>query len=109
MGCDVDAYTLEDFIPPASGYALVELRYSPTCHAGWSRYTTGAPGYPLYKYLRLQIWNAPTGGSYGYFSFYIDGTAASGEHDWTPMWSFGQWLQACVKNSSGVGPCTARH
>ncbi len=108
-GCDVGAYTLEDFIPPASGYALVELRYSPTCHAAWARYTTGAPGYPLYKNLRLQVWNSSSGGSmYTYLNFYIDGTAASGERDWTRMWSFTKWNQACVKNNDGVGPCTAR-
>jgi hypothetical protein len=109
MGCDVGAITLESFTPQASAYALVELRYSSTCNTGWTRYTTGAPADPRYKYLRLQIWNAPSGGSMGYFSVFIDGTAKSGDRLWTPMWSMSQWLQACVKDSTGDGPCTARH
>jgi hypothetical protein len=110
-GCSAGAQTIDDFVFEAQGYAYVELRYSPACGAAWARYSVGAEGeIGSTKYLRLQVWPSSSGGSMiTYTNKTLPPSTAYGQVFWTPMYSFTYWVQACVKNSSLVGPCTARH
>jgi hypothetical protein len=106
-GCSADAYDLEAFNP--EGAYTVELRYSPTCRAAWARITDAATGYPQWKYLKLQVWDAHTGGHLLWTETrYVEQTV-SGLDYWTAMGSFNYWVQACVKNASDYGHCSVRH
>jgi hypothetical protein len=109
----VGSYDLDNFTSPIDGYAYVQLRYSPSCHAAWSRLTTGAAGMPTHSYLTLNAYTSSTGGSpkYEYWKKVTDSTNnwGSGVVFWSYMNTYSDWVQACLKNINDVGPCTARH
>jgi hypothetical protein len=108
-GCSAGATTIDDFVSEQDGYAYVELRYSPACNAAWARWTVGAPGMPKHRYLKLQVWNASSGGTMiAAMTKLLPSSTGNGAVYWTAMYSFTYWVQACVKTSSGNGPCTAR-
>ncbi len=112
-GCSADGQTLDSFTSNIDGYAYVELRYSPSCHAAWARLTTGAAGEPTHSYLTLNTYSSSSGGSpiTEYWKKVTNSTNdwGSGQVFWSYMNSFGVWVQACLKDINDVGPCTARH
>ncbi len=113
-GCDVGARTIDEFTSPADGYMRVELRYSSACYAAWARATVGAPGMPPHPWLLLYAYRSSTASSpdvsyWKKMTNDTNNTPPSGTYIWTPMHSFGSWVQACIKDIYEVGPCTARH
>jgi hypothetical protein len=112
-GCDDPSttHTLDSFVSDIDGSSLVELRYSSVCDAAWARLTTGAYGMPTHHYLLLQVWNAQSGGSLVTIQWLVTPeTTPAQTRYWTPMWTFDDWNQACLKNGvHGDGPCTGRH
>jgi hypothetical protein len=112
-GCAVGARTIADFESEQDGFMYVELRYSPTCHAAWARSTVAAPGMMPHAWLVLYGYHSSSGGS-AFISYWkkitnsSNDTGASGTVKWTYMQSYGDWVQACLKNIYEEGPCTAR-
>jgi len=105
-GCNTGAQT-KQAINPEPPYT-VDLRYSPGCYAAWARVTGGLTGYPKYHYLKLQVWSAQTGGTLlRVETKYIEQTVA-GQSQWTAMHTFGNWVQACMKDHNDDGWCTGR-
>lgn len=94
MGCGADAYNLESFWYNGSSQwlqgTLLELRYSPSCHAAWVR-TTGGDCFDVWRpcIAVLEV----SGGSEQW-------TGPNGGQNWTNMWSFAQWVRGCFR--SGV-------
>jgi hypothetical protein len=107
MGCSPDAYSLA-VINPEGSYD-VQLRYSPACGAAWARITNTGSGYPVYKYLKLQVWSAKTGGTLLWTETKYNEQLNNDQNYWTAMGSYQYWVQACVKNSDDWGHCTARY
>jgi Protein of unknown function (DUF2690) len=107
--CRSDARNVDSFVyggsDPGLAGALLELRYSPSCHAAWVR-TTGGNCF--------QIWVPCVAGMQS-----DDGTlrltTPSGDQHWTTMESFHRYVRGCFYHLDAQGEpstrdgCTAWH
>ncbi|GIF49381.1 uncharacterized protein DUF2690 [Asanoa ferruginea] len=108
-GCSSDAGNIQAIDP--EGWYDVELRYSPSCYAAWARAKSrlGGGGGPRYHYLKLQVWSAASGGTLlRVETRHIDELPPAGQSVWTAMHSYGNYVQACIKDANDFGWCTGR-
>lgn len=94
-GCTTDAQTLDSF--HADNGTLIELRYSPSCHAAWARMSGAGQGSGTCNgwndddVIRIEgaNWQGPGTDSY-------DNCLVSGaDQTWTSMIGFGWNVRAC--------------
>ena len=107
QGCGADAYTMDSFVDDP---LYVELRYSPACHAAWTRVSTpsGTQGAVCNtEFAQIRGYDAADvrKGVYGV-------QAVCPGQTFTVMWPFSDWVRACLSYTWFDGDpyvCTARH
>lgn len=89
LGCGNDARTLET--NEVGGWFTVELRFSPTCRAAWTRYDNyrGTEGQAVVRGYSAGVHR---------LSKYKTLAAYTGEKSWTPMVSFTYTVYACGRH-----------
>jgi hypothetical protein len=107
-GCASNANTLESFILDPTFY--VELRYSSSCYAAWTKVTnnwTSNPG-SQNLYVQIRAYSCPNADSSCFVGLFSQ-QALSGTY-WTDMFNFGYWVRACYANYPTGAPtyCTNR-
>jgi len=70
----------------------------------------GSGGAPTYHYLRVDGWNARTGGNFSiFYTNHLPDWLGTNQVAWTPMISFQFWVQACIGYSTSNAICTNRY
>jgi hypothetical protein len=105
-GCSDDAITIDEF---TAGKARIELRYSESCFAAWTRVTVRQGTEPWMCNLAFAQIRAYTTADKRKGVYWV-------QHDcpgttWTKMWTFTDFVRACNALGPTADPdeCTARH